>query len=140
VGNRYDKGYDSRRLGICSNSINPVYKEDSGSLQWQTSKDNRVLNALEKRLNREFPGGVRGKGLKPLSDNGGQPTSLRFMKACSNLEVDQVFTSYNNPRGNANTERMIRTMKEELFWLREQKGERELSSELCKWVEYYNRS
>jgi transposase InsO family protein len=62
------------------------------------------------------------------------------MKACSNLEVQQVFTSYNNPKGNADTERMIRTMKEELFWLREWESERELSLELNKWVDYYNRS
>jgi transposase InsO family protein len=98
------------------------------------------LEALEKGLNREFPGGVRGHGLKLMSDNGSQPTSLSFMKACSKLEVEQVFTSYNNPKGNADTERMIRTMKEELLWLREWEYERELSKELDKWVEYYNRS
>jgi len=62
------------------------------------------------------------------------------MKACSNLEVQQVFTSYNNPKGNADTERMIRTMKEELFWLREWENEAELSHELSKWVQYYNRN
>jgi putative transposase len=98
------------------------------------------LEALEKGLNREFPGGVRGHGLKLMSDNGSQPTSLSFMKACSNLEVEQVFTSYNNPKGNADTERMIRTMKEELFWLREWENERELGCELDKWVEHYNLS
>ena len=98
------------------------------------------LEALEKGLNREFPGGVRGHGLKLMSDNGSQPTSLSFMKACSNLEVEQVFTSYNNPKENADTERMIRTMKEELFWLREWESERELSRELDKWVVYYNGS
>jgi len=103
-----------------------------------TSRD--WLEAIEKGLNREFPGGVRGNGLKLMSDNGSQPTSLSFMKACSNLEVEQVFTSYNNPKGNADTERMIRTMKEELLWLREWKGEAELSKGLDKWVEYYNRS
>ena len=75
-----------------------------------------------------------------MSDNGSQPTSLSFMKAYSNLEVGQVFTSYNNPKGNADTERMIRTMKEELFWLREWGNERELSHQLDKWVQYYNRS
>jgi len=96
--------------------------------------------AFEKALNREFPRGVRGNGLKLISDNGSQPTSLRFMKACSNLEVEQVFTSYNNPKGNADTERMIRTIKEELLWLREWKDERELSLELDKWIEYYNRN
>ena len=103
-----------------------------------TSRD--WLEALEKGLNREYPQGVRGQRLKLMSDNGSQPTSLSFMKTCSNLEVEQVFTSYNNPKGNADTERMIRTMKEELFWLREWESERELSLELNKWVEYYNRS
>jgi putative transposase len=96
------------------------------------------LEALEKGLNREFPEGVRGSGLKLMSDNGSQPTSLSFMKVCSNLEVEQVFTCYNNPKGNADTERMIRTMKEELFWLREWDSERELASELDRWVEYYH--
>jgi transposase InsO family protein len=98
------------------------------------------LEALEKGLNREFPTGVRGHGLKLMSDNGSQPTSLSFMKACFNLEVEQVFTSYNNPKGNADTERMIRTIKEELFWLREWEGEAEIRKELDKWIDYYNRS
>jgi len=31
-------------------------------------------------------------------------------------------------------------MKEELFWLREWKGEGEIRKELNKWVQYYNRS
>ncbi|MGH7807689.1 MAG: integrase core domain-containing protein, partial [Thermodesulfobacteriota bacterium] len=53
---------------------------------------------------------------------------------------EQSFTSYNNPKGNADTERMIRTMKEELFWLREWENERELSLELDKWVQNYNRN
>ncbi len=98
------------------------------------------LEALEKGLNSEFPTGVRGYGLKLMSDNGSQPTSLSFMKACSNLDIKQIFTSYNNPKGNADTERMIRTMKEELFWLREWENETELTKELNNWVDYYNRS
>jgi putative transposase len=98
------------------------------------------LHALNKALNREYPQGVRGKSLNLISDNGSQPTSLSFMKACSNLDIKQIFTSYNNPKGNADTERMIRTMKEELFWLREWENERELSLELDKWVNYYNKS
>ena len=35
-----------------------------------------------------------------MSDNGCQPTSLAFMKACSTLGIRQAFTSYNNPKGN----------------------------------------
>ena len=83
---------------------------------------------------------MRGNKLKLISDNGSQPTSLSFIKTSSNLEIQQIFTSYNNPKGNADTERMIRTMKEELFWLREWENERELGLELDEWVNYYNRN
>jgi hypothetical protein len=31
------------------------------------------------------------------------------------MGVHQAFTSYNNPKGNADTERMMRTLKEELI-------------------------
>jgi putative transposase len=96
------------------------------------------LEALEQGLNRQFPDGVRGHELHLMSDNGSQPTSLRFMKACSSLKINQAFTSYNNPKGNADTERMMRTMKEELLWLREWSGATELSEELDRWIEYYN--
>ncbi len=96
------------------------------------------LDALDKALNRQFPGGVRGHDLHLMSDNGSQPTSLRFMKACSSLKVNQAFTSYNNPKGNADTERMMRTLKEELLWLREWPSATELSEKLDRWIDYYN--
>jgi putative transposase len=115
-------------------------KKIVGHYSAKQARTKEWLEALEKGLNKEYPQGVRGNNLKLMSDNGSQPTSLSFMKACSNLEVQQVFTSYNNPKGNADTERMIRTMKEELFWLREWENERELGLELDKWVEYYNRN
>ncbi len=115
-------------------------KKIVGHYSGRQARGREWLEALERGLNREFPGGVRGHELHLMSDNGSQPTSLRFMKACSNLGVHQAFTSYNNPKGNADTERMIRTMKEELLWLREWKGEAELSKELDKWVVYYNRN
>ena len=39
------------------------------------------------------------------------------MKACSNLEVQQLLTGYNIQKGNAETVRMIRTMTEKQFLL-----------------------
>jgi len=98
------------------------------------------LTALEQGLNRQFPDGVRGHRLHLMSDNGSQPTSLRFMRACSSLDVHQAFTAYNNPKGNADTERMMRTMKEELLWLREWSGATELTSALDEWIARYNES
>ena len=73
-----------------------------------------------------------------MSDNGSQPTSMAFMKACHTMEIKQAFTSYGNPKGNADTERVFRTMKEELLWLREWHSPFDLTDALNKWIDYYN--
>ena len=80
------------------------------------------LEALDQAVCRQFPGGIKESGVEELnlmSDNGSQPTSLRFMQAATQLGIQQAFTAYSNPKGNADTERLIRTLKEELLWLRE---------------------
>lgn len=74
---------------------------------------------LEGALCEEFPLGARDQGLKLISDNGSQPTSVSFMRNTSLMGIEQIFCSYNNPKGNAETERVIRTIKEELLWLNE---------------------
>jgi len=96
--------------------------------------------ALGMAVNRQFPDGVKDKGLSLMSDNGSQPTSLSFMKACRDMGIKQGFTSYNNPKGNADTERVIRTIKEELIWLSEWTSPFELAEAVGKWIEGYNRS
>ncbi len=65
-------------------------------------------------INREFPGGVRGNGLKLITDNGSQPTAASFVKDMATLGIEQIFTSCDNPKGNANTERVMRMIKEEI--------------------------
>ncbi len=75
-----------------------------------------------------------------MADNGSQPTSVAFMQACQSLGIRQAFTSYNNPKGNAGTERLMRTLKEEFIWLREWKSPAEFIEKLDAWVEYYNHS
>jgi len=106
-----------------------------------TARSSEWLTALDRALNRQFPDGVRHAacgGLHLMSDNGSQPTSLKFMKACGVLGVHQAFTSYNNPKGNADTERVIRTMKEELIWLWEWQDAHHLAKALDSWIEKYN--
>lgn len=98
------------------------------------------LEALDTAINQQFPNGVRDHGLCLMSDNGSQPTSVGFMKACRELGIRQAFTSYNNPRGNADTERVFRTMKEELLWLREWTSPFELVDALKDWISSYNES
>ena len=67
-------------------------------------------------MNRQFPDGVRDRALNLMANNGCQPTSLAFMRACAAMGIRQTFTSYNNPKGNADTERFLH-LKEELVWL-----------------------
>ncbi len=98
------------------------------------------LEALDMAVNVQFPDGAYGKDLHLMSDNGSQPTSISFMKTCRAMGITQAFTSYNNPKGNADTERLFRTMKEELLWLREWNSPFELTASVSCWVDSYNRS
>ena len=78
------------------------------------------LEAVNQAVCRQFPQGIRetkNLELNLMSDNGSQPTSLTFMRECRALGIRQAFTAYANPKGNADTERLMRTIKEELCWL-----------------------
>jgi transposase InsO family protein len=90
--------------------------------------------ALAMGVQAEFPQGVRGACLKLVSDNGSQPTATGFMATMSTLGIEQVFTSYDNPKGNAETERMMRTIKEELLWLREFRTLEEAREAIHHWI------
>ena len=107
-----------------------------------TSKTIDWLNALNSAINNQFPLGIKdtlkNNALFLVSDNGSQPTSLRFIKACKELCIKQIFTSYNNPKGNADTERVIRTLKEDLIWTREFTSFGELEQALERWIHNYN--
>lgn len=98
------------------------------------------LAALNKAVNRQFPNGIREAELELnlMSDNGSQPTSRSFMETCAGLGIKQAFTAYNNPKGNADTERMMRTLKEELCRLREWQSADELKTALDTFVENFN--
>jgi len=98
------------------------------------SKTEDWKRALDMAINNEFPGGVRGRGLKLISDNGSQPTSVNFMKEMATLGIEQIFTSYNNPKGNAETERVMRTIKEEIVWINEFSRLEETKEKLSTWI------
>ena len=102
------------------------------------SKTNHWLEALNMAVHNNFPEGIRGMDISLMSDNGCQPTSTSFMKECKLLEINQSFTSYNNPKGNADTERMMRTIKEECLWLEQWQSLQEIQSKLSAWIHEYN--
>ena len=70
---------------------------------------------------------------------GCQPTSINFMAACRVLGIDQIFTSFNNPKGNADTERFFRTLKEDLIWINEWSSIDQLQQLLEAWTDQYNK-
>ena len=73
--------------------------------------------------------------MRLFSDNGSQVTATGFMKNMALLDIEQVFTSYNNPKGNAETERMIPTIKEEVLWLEEFTSFSEAKEKIGPWIE-----
>jgi len=96
--------------------------------------------ALDRAFSKHFPWGVRERGLNLVSDNGSQPTSVSFMKDMVLLGVNQIFCSYDNPKGNEETERVIRTIKEELLWLNEFTSLEEAGEAIETWINNdYNR-
>ena len=97
------------------------------------------ITALQEALFNGYPEGAKDKGIKLVSDHGSQPTSKSFMKFCSELGIKQIFASYNNPKGNAETERMIRTIKEEVIWVHEFESLDEAKKRIREFIEFYNR-
>jgi putative transposase len=96
------------------------------------------LSALAMAVNGQFPDGARGQDVSLMSDNACQPTAQAFMAACSTLGLHQAFTSDNNPKGNADTERVMRTLKAEWLWLQEWASPFEVVRALATWIDTDN--
>ena len=60
------------------------------------------------------------------------------MKTCSHLQIKQIFTAWNNPKGNADTERVIRTLKEDLIWTHDWQSPFDLQPTCEHWIHNYN--
>lgn len=102
------------------------------------SKSADWLTALDMAVKEQCPEGAREYKLHLMSDNGSQPTSVSFINACVTLNIEQAFTSYNNPKGNANTERVIRTLKEDCIWINEWESLNQAQQTIKQWIYDYN--
>lgn len=102
------------------------------------SKSTDWLDALDMAVKEQCPLGARKYQLHLMSDNGSQPTGTAFINACGVLKIEQAFTSYNNPKGNANTERVIRTIKEDCIWINEWESLEKTQESIKKWIHDYN--
>jgi transposase InsO family protein len=115
-------------------------KEIIGHYTSLSSKTDDWLEALNRAINSRFPDGIYAKKGKPklISDNGCQPTSGAYIKACSQLNIKQIFTTWNNPKGNADTERVFRTLKEDLVWTHDWQLPFQFQQDFDQWVNDYN--
>jgi len=116
-------------------------KEIIGYSLGMQSKTEDWLSALNKAVNGRFPKGIKESLKEPLyliSDNGCQPTSQRFMRDCSLLGLKQIFTTWSNPKGNSDTERVLRTIKEDLVWPYDWDNPFKFEKALHKWIDDYN--
>jgi len=105
------------------------------------SKTDDWLDALEMAINNRFPNGIRDtlkSDLHLISDNGCQPTSGRFRLNCSLAGIKQIFTTWSNPKGNSDTERVLRTLKEDLVWTYDWDNPFSFAEELDNWIKRYN--
>ena len=73
-----------------------------------------------------------------MSDNGSQPTSRRYEMILDTLGIEHVTTSYNNPKGNADTERFMQTFKEEVVRPNEFASLEEASAAVDDFFHFYN--
>lgn len=110
-------------------------KEIAGYNLSLQSKTDDWLDALSMAINNRFPNGIRNslkEQLFLIFDNGCQPTSQRFMMNCSILGIKQIFTTWSNPKGNSDTKRVMRTIKEGIVWCYDWKSPFELEVTLGK--------
>lgn len=138
VGYRHDQDCHQNRMGLYYVGIRLVFQENIGYHIGIQTKNQDWLTALDMALQANFPEGVREYHLNLMSDNGSQPTSRKFMKECENLKINHVITSYNNPKDNADTKRVMRTMKEECLWLEEWESFSDVETKLTSWINKYN--
>jgi transposase InsO family protein len=102
------------------------------------SKAPEWLEALHQAVAVACPLGSRAYDVHLMSDNGSQPTSTKYEEVLLTLGIAHVTTSYNNPKGNADTERFMRTFKEEVVWPNEFSSFDEACSEVDAFIRFYN--
>jgi len=60
------------------------------------------------------------------------------MMNCSLLNIRQIFTTWSNPKGNSDTERVMRTIKEDIVWPYDWDNPFQFKTALDKWINDYN--
>ena len=98
-----------------------------------------VLASVEAKLVAAFgsPATVP-EGVELRTDHGPQYTGADCGALCERWGLLHTYAPVGRPTGNAVVERFIRTLKEELIWLRDWDTADELRAAITSWLEHYN--
>lgn len=111
-------------------------------LGFDVTKDQQgpaILKAAENALVAAFgcPENVPS-GMELRTDHGPQYTGADCKALVDRWGIDHTFAPVGRPTGNAVVERFIRTMKEEVIWLRDWNNAGELREALAAWLVIYH--
>lgn len=97
-----------------------------------------VLASVEAKLVAAFgtPANVP-EGVELRTDHGPQYTGADCTALCTRWNLTHTFAPVGRPTGNAVVERFIRTLKEELIWLRDWDSADELRAAIATWLHHY---
>lgn len=77
-------------------------------------------------------------GVELRTDHGPQYTGSDCADLCKEWNLDHTYAPVGRPTGNAVAERVIRTLKEEVVWLRDWDSIDDLRAAIAAWVKRYN--
>jgi transposase InsO family protein len=98
-----------------------------------------VLASVETKLTAAFgvPTNVP-EGVELRTDHGPQYTGADCAALCARWTLVHTYAPVGRPTGNAVVERFIRTLKEELIWLRDWTSADELRAAVATWLDHYH--
>ena len=97
-----------------------------------------VLASVEAKLVAAFGSPTHvPDGLELRTDHGPQYTGADCEALCTQWRLMHTFAPVGRPTGNAVVERFIRTLKEELIWLRDWESADELRGAIATWLHHY---
>jgi transposase InsO family protein len=98
-----------------------------------------ILASVEHKLVDAFgaPANVPD-GVELRTDHGPQYTGADCDALCSRWRVAHTYAPVGRPTGNAVVERFVRTLKEELVWLRDWESAAELRVAVATWLDHYH--
>jgi putative transposase len=98
-----------------------------------------VLASVEAKLVEAFGSPVHvPAGVELRTDHGPQYTGADCDALCKRWHLDHMYAPVGRPTGNAVVERFIRTLEEELIWLRDWESADELRTEVASWLRHDN--